>query len=69
MNKAMWVYLPHSEGQAARRVLLLEQKNKAPKAEEGEDGKSDDGDESSAEEKALEAQKKTLQGLGSTAAS
>ena len=45
MNKAMWVYLPHSEGQAARRVLLLEQKNKAPKAEEGEDGKSEDCEE------------------------
>ena len=49
MNQAMWVYLPHNQGEAARRVLLLQQKNKKPSSSEEE------SKDESAEDKALEA--------------
>lgn len=68
LNQAMWVYMPHSNGGDAKRVLLLQQKNKKPKesTEEKKEGESDADD---GVDKELEGQKKTLQGLGSTAAS
>ena len=66
----MWVYLPHQDGEAARRVLLLEQKNKPQKEESktGEESK-EAVDTAKAEETKLEGEKKTLKGLGATAAS
>ena len=62
--------MPHLEGTVARRVLLLQQKNKPQKTEtkEGEECK-EAADSAKAEEKKLEGDKKTLQGLGAIAAS
>lgn len=60
--------MPHAAGEQARRVLLLQQKNKKPKKEEADESKEKDEESDSGVNKELEAHKKTLQGLGSTAA-